>query len=104
MHRKAHYYSSKNLGKSFPKITLRSIPASVIIPSRTTPPEEPSLDMARATAEKKRVLNMGYKRLNCLQKNQVLYIEIIENSGITAINGSIMNDIYVYVCAVFSIL
>lgn len=44
-------YSSKNLGKSVPNITLRSIPSPVIIPKRTTPPEEPSLDMANATAE-----------------------------------------------------
>lgn len=41
------------MGSSFPRMTLRSSPASVMAASLTTPPEDPSLSIARAKAEEK---------------------------------------------------
>ena len=41
---------SKNVGMSLPVKTFRSIPDSSIVAIRMTPPDDPSRDIARATA------------------------------------------------------
>lgn len=47
-------YPSQNVGSSFPRITLLSMPESSMAAKRIIPPDEPSLDIANATAESKK--------------------------------------------------